>query len=115
MINTPKKRILYTLLFIILSFILVYGIFQYSSSSDSIQVKTYRISDGWGYQIIVREKVYIDQPFIPVIYGKKAFPDKESASKAGKIVKDKLNNHQLPALTMDDIKNIGLDSSGNLK
>jgi hypothetical protein len=113
-IDKSKGRILYLLLFIVLLFLLVYSIFQFTSPSDSIMVKTYKISDGWGYKIIIKDKVFINQPFIPVLPGKNAFPDKKSALKAGKIVKEKLINHQRPSLTKEDIKEIGLDSLGNL-
>jgi hypothetical protein len=77
-------------------------------------VKTYKVSDGWGYQIIIKEKVLIDQPFIPGLPGKKAFPDKKSAARTGKIVLERLINHQSPTITKEDFKEIGLDSSGNI-
>jgi hypothetical protein len=114
-IDKSKGRILYPLLFSILSIVILYNIFQYISPADDYRVKTYKVSDGWGYQILRKDRVIIDQPFIPVLAGKKAFPDKKSASKAGKIVKERLDNHQLPALTIEDIKEIGLDGDGNKK
>jgi hypothetical protein len=107
-----KWRIQYPLFFILLSAFLVYTIIHRTSASDQVKVKTYQVSEGWGYRIIIKDKVFIDQPFIPVLPGKKAFPDKKSAFKAGNIVKQKLISRKLPALTKEDIEELGLDSLG---
>lgn len=112
-IKILKGRILYSILFIVLSSILVYNIYKFTSSSDTLQVKTYKVSDGWGYQITTNDKVFIDQPFIPVLTGKKAFPSRKSATKAGNIVKERLLDRKQPALTKKDLLIIGLDSLGN--
>lgn len=113
-IDKTKGRILYPVLFVILSLILAYNIFQLTSPSDSLKVKAYKVSDGWGFQILQKDEVFIDQPFIPVFSGKKPFPDKRSALKAGNIVKERIVNHLQPALKKEDLEKIGLDSSGNL-
>ena len=81
-----------------------------TSTTGEFQVKTYRVTDGWGYQILVNSKVYIDQPFIPVLQGRIPFPDRKSARLTGKIVMQKLENHRLPAITREDIHRLGLDN-----
>jgi hypothetical protein len=115
MIDFSMRRFLFLLLCSILSCFILYKVYQFISPSDYNSVKTYKVSDGWGYQIIIKEKVLIDQPFIPGLPGIKAFPDKKSAAKTGKIVLERLLNHQSPTITKEDIKEIGLDSSGNIK
>jgi hypothetical protein len=112
MINLTKKRFLYTLLFTVLSLFVLYEVCHYFSPADSNRVKTYQVSGGWGYQIIIKNKVLIDQPFIPGLPGKLAFPDKKSAAKTGKIVLQRLLNHQSPTITEEDIKEMGIDVSG---
>ncbi len=109
-----KWRILYPLFFILFSSLLVYTIVLHASQAGKVKVRTYRVNEGWGYQILLRNKVYIDQPFIPVFQGKVAFPDKRSAHRAGNLVKRKLVNNELPALTKDDLKKLGLDSPENV-
>jgi len=82
MIESSKKRILYPLFFILLSGIIVFNIGRSASPEDSSKyhVKAYRVSGGgWGYQLSLKNKVFIDQSFIPVIEGKKPFPTRESA------------------------------------
>lgn len=59
------------------------------------------------------DKVIIDQPFIPVIPGKKAFPDRKTAAKAGRLVRERMMNKEIPALKKEDLNEIGLDNSGN--
>jgi hypothetical protein len=109
-IDTRKKRILYPLFFILLVAFSGYCLLQLTSSSRRVKVKTCQVTGGWGYQISVKGKVFIDQPFIPVIPGRKAFPDEKSAFRAGKLVKQKLVHHRPPALTREDFKKLGLDS-----
>ena len=112
-INKSKKRIIYPLFFILISSLLVYVILENSSEAHGVKVETYTVSDGWGYQIKVNDKVFIDQPFIPVIAGSKPFPSRSTALKAGKIVKQKLIDRKMPSLTEEDFRMIGIDSLGN--
>lgn len=107
-----KWRILYPLFFILFLSWLAYTIFH-NTSQAGIKVRTYQVQEGWGYQILLKDKVYIDQPFIPVLQGKVAFPDKRSAHQAGKLVKQKLVNHKLPTLTKEDLKTLELDNLEN--
>lgn len=108
--DNSAKRILYPLFFLLLAACLLFAIFRHTSPAGKVKVNTYRVPDGWGYRIVMNGKVYIDQPFIPVIPGRKAFPDKRSASRTGRLVKQKLIHRQLPTLTMEDLSELGLDS-----
>lgn len=108
-----KWRILYPPFFIILSACIVYTFVHQTSPCGKIEVRTYRVPEGWGYQILVKDKVYIDQPFIPVFQGRVAFPDRKSARRTGNLVKHKLLNHKQPTLTKDDIRSLGLENPEN--
>jgi hypothetical protein len=85
----------------------------FNPSTETLNVKTFRVSGGWGYQIYVHKKLFIDQPYIPVIQGNRPFPDQESALKAANTVKAKMLQGKSPSLTMDDILKTGVDSLGN--
>jgi hypothetical protein len=104
-----KWRILYPLFFILFLSWLAYTIIHHTPQAGKVKIRTYQVQEGWGYRILLKDKVYIDQPFIPVVQGKVAFPDKRSAHRAAKLVKQKLVNHKLPALTKEDLKKLGLD------
>lgn len=115
---TTKKTKYYRLLLVSIA-IAVLSLISYrvflSPSTETLTVKTFRVSGGWGYQIYIHQKLYIDQPFIPAIQGKKPFPDRMSALRAAKTVKAKLLRGQRPELTTDDLIKAGVDSLGNLK
>jgi|WetSurSiteA1Bulk_404760.scaffolds.fasta_scaffold02176_3 hypothetical protein len=111
-INFRKRRILYPLFFALLLITALYVVVQKPFSGE-VKVKAQRVSGGWGYQVLVNNRVFIDQPIIPVLEGNRAFPNRRSALKAGTIVKKKLQARQLPNLTREDLEKIGIDSLEN--
>ena len=115
MITTKKTKryrlVLLSLAIAVLSLI-AYRVFL-GPSTETLHVKTFRVSGGWGYQINIHQKLYIYQPFIPAVPGKKPFPNRMTALRAAKTVKAKLLRGQRPDLTMDDILKTGVDSLGN--
>jgi len=116
MMITTKRTKLYKLLWLglaiaVLSFI-GYRVFV-GPSTETLNVQPFRVSGGWGYQISVHQKVYIYQPFIPAIPGKKPFPNRMTALRAAKTVKAKMLRGQRPDLTIEDILKTGVDSLGN--
>lgn len=80
----------------------------YDSHSESVELETFRLEDGWGYKIVMNKKTVIYQPTIPAIGKERAFPNEKSARKAGTIVKERIMKHQDFALTTNDLIEIGL-------
>jgi hypothetical protein len=116
MITTRKikgYRLLFISIAIVLLSVVAYQVFFHARTSDTLKIETFRVSGGWGYNIVTRGRVFIYQPFIPGIPGKKPFPDRKSALGAAKMVKSKLEQGKLPSLTPEDILKTGLDSLGN--
>jgi len=70
------------------------------------EVELYKNGDGWGYDILKKDKVYIQQPFMPAIEGEVPFPDRKSAKKTGRLVIKKIRNHKSPAITKEEINAI---------
>ena len=93
--KTKKYWLLLLSLAIAVLSLIAYRVY-FNPSTETLNVKTFRVSGGWGYQIYVHKKLFIDQPYIPVIQGKKPFPDRMSALKAAKTVKAKLLQGQQP-------------------
>ena len=110
--KTKRYRLLLLLIAITVLSLIAYRVFL-SPSTETLSVETFRVSGGWGYQISVHQQVYIYQPFIPAIPGKKPFPSRLTALRAAKTVKAKLLRGQRPDLTIDDIMKAGVDSVGN--
>ena len=69
-------------------------------------VEIYKSGDGWGYDILKKEKVYIHQPFVPAVEGEVPFPDRKSAKETGRLVIKKIRNNESPALTKKEVQSI---------
>lgn len=108
MISRPWL-ILITLSVLALLSALSYRLFLHSSAPETLKTEIYRVSGGWGYKILVQEQILIEQPFIPGSPGKKPFPDKRSASRAAGMVKSRMIHGEKPALTREDILELGID------
>ena len=71
-------------------------------------LKVVRLDHGWGYEIRKNNKPFIVQDFIPAVAGKKVFADRKSARKTGLLVLGKLRNNQMPAVTVPELKELGV-------
>jgi hypothetical protein len=108
MTDISGKRVIYPLLFIILSGIIIFNIVRITSSSGEEKVTAYQVEGGWGYRISQHDQIMIDQPFIPLLPGKNTFPSKRSAIKTGKLVLKRLHEKRIPVITFEDLKDLGL-------
>jgi uncharacterized protein DUF4907 len=73
-----------------------------------VKVVPFQSSFGWGYEIDVDEKVYIKQPFIPAISGRRGFEKKEDALLVGNKVVSNINNQMSPAISIKDLEELGI-------
>jgi hypothetical protein len=73
---------------------------------QTFQPSVYRVVNGWGYDILVNDKLLIRQESIPVIQDNRPFPTKIQAENTAALVIKKLENGQHPSLTMTDIESI---------
>lgn len=96
-----KKAIIFALFAVITGVLLILA-----GRGHFYDVELYKSGDGWGYDILKKEKVYIHQPFMPAVEGEVPFPDKKSAGKAGRLVIKKIRNRELPSITQEEIKAI---------
>jgi hypothetical protein len=76
-----------------------------SKSDASIELQTFRTDDqGWGYQILVNNKVMVSQPIIPAIDSVMSFPTEESARKVGQLVLEKIINKENFAVSKQEVE-----------
>lgn len=61
------------------------------------------VASGWGYNILVDNKIFIHQEYIPAIMGKKTFANKDDAMKTAAIAVEKLKHGKQPAITQSDL------------
>lgn len=101
------KRAIYPLLFVILTGIIIFNINRFSSSRQT-RVETYQVDGGWGYRIHFGDRTTIDQPFIPLLPGKTAFPSRRSAEKTGELVRERLEKGIVPVISFQDLRELKL-------
>ena len=94
-----KKAIIFALFAVILGVLVTLA-----GRGHFYDVELYKSGDGWGYNILKKDNVYIHQPFMPAVEGEVPFPDKKSARKTGRLVIKKIRKHKSPAVTKEEIK-----------
>lgn len=67
-----------------------------------------RVDQGWGYEIRKNNKLFIYQDCIPAIPGNQPFTDRKSAKATGRLVLEKLRNHQIPSVSGDELEELGV-------
>ena len=63
---------------------------------------------GWGYNIMVGDKIFIHQQCIPAIPGNKPFASKEDALKTAEVVIKKIVSHKLPYVTRKELDSLNI-------
>lgn len=79
---------------------------QTTTKKSFIKLGAIQIEDGWGYEILIDQKIYISQKCIPVIDGNQVFKSKHDALKVGEIVIRKLRNNVTPTVTKEELMNL---------
>lgn len=69
------------------------------------ELQTFQLGDGWGYRIVVNDKVLINQPTIPAIDTVRPFPSEISAYTVGSLVLDRMNKNLDFSVSIEDIEN----------
>lgn len=77
-----------------------------NGKDDEVAAQVYRQDGGYGYKIIYRERVLINQGAIPAIPGGKKFCDSLDAVKVSNEVLERFKNRTTPTITADDLKRL---------
>ena len=65
--------------------------------------------EGWGYRVMLNGELYINQPHIPAIQGKKGFSNPVFAKMTGDFVIQKiLEGFSPPTLTVEELDSLGV-------
>ena len=76
-----------------------------ATGSDLLPVALHslKLKDGWGYEVLVDNKVFIHQDCIPAIASFKRFGTEAEALQIGNVVIDKIKHGHKPGLTVQEI------------
>ncbi len=87
--------------------VIIFSISQYRKyKTRSVYVKARQINSGWGYDIYVKDSVYISQDIIPSINGRKTFVTKTDAEKVGELMVLKMKKNQIPNVTEHELDSL---------
>ena len=79
-------------------------------SLPQVEIKTFKINGGWGYDIFRDGPLYIHQTNIPAVSGNQFFETEEDALKIAELAKMKIiemakkGKNGLPTMTVEEIK-----------
>ena len=94
----------------LLAIALIFFVFKkFIKQENAIEVKAFKVQNGWGYDVYRNNKVYIHQTIIPAIEGRKEFVSQEQAIIIGNLVAKKLNQGKgggLPQITVEELDSL---------
>jgi hypothetical protein len=96
-----KKRLIFALFPVIIAVTITL-----SGRGHFYEVSLFKSGDGWGYDIMKKDQIYIHQPYMPAFEGQVPFRNKISARKTGRLVAKKIRHHKSPAVTREELKSI---------
>lgn len=108
---TIKKKYYQFIIVFLIAAACAAAYYSYHHKKDErvfVQAQAIQTALGWGYNITVDNKIYIHQEFIPGIAGKHGFKTKEEALMVGRKVIEKISSNQLPTITQQDLKEMGI-------
>jgi len=80
--------------------------FSTTKSKTPLNSEIFKIGDGYGYQIELKDRVLIKQEYIPILEGKQPFTTAEDAKRTANKVITKLLKKESPILTISELKEL---------
>lgn len=75
-----------------------------SEKQSDFKAEVFKQENGYGYNILVKNKIFIKQNTIPAVVGNKVFCDSVDALKVSNMVLLLLKQNKMPTITKEDIK-----------
>ena len=87
---------------------MIFGLFK-ANTCAVISTKVFKVDNGFGYIITLREKVLIKQNTIPAIQKKIAFCSENDAISVANLVKSKIENNLIPTVSLQELNNLNIE------
>jgi hypothetical protein len=68
-----------------------------------LEVKSFKVNDGWGYTIGTNDKIMIKQTVIPTVSTKRSFKTEADALKVGNWVVERIKQNLSPTVAKKDL------------
>lgn len=73
---------------------------------EKIKAKVFQGVNGWGYDILVNDTLFIHQESVPARQGKTGFPEKKQAEQTARLIINKMERGELPVVTTFELEQI---------
>jgi len=81
----------------------------FQNNSDTFKTSVIQLDTGWGYEISINGKKYIQQTIIPAISGRYTFGSVENSQKTANFVAKKMmNNIFPPSVSVEELDSLGV-------
>jgi hypothetical protein len=77
-----------------------------NTKKERITAKVFQSLNGWGYDILVNNALFIHQESVPGRQGKTGFPEKKQAEQTAQLIINKMERGELPAVTTFELEQI---------
>lgn len=77
-----------------------------NARKERIAAKVFQGHNGWGYDILVNNTLFIHQESVPARHGKAGFPEKKQAEQTARLIINKMERGELPAVTTFELEQI---------
>lgn len=95
------------ILLALISLCLVVGLLLVQPAKKKIiGYTTFKTQSGWGYDILVKNKIIIHQENIPALAEDRGFTTQQQAYRAAGIVSEKLSSGKMPSLSVTEVQSI---------
>lgn len=78
-------------------------------NDSKYEIKITEQKSGFGYQVLKKHKILINQPFIPAIQGEKTFKNKEDAQQTANLVVSKIEKYSLPKISVHELDSMKIE------
>jgi len=106
------RQWLYTLLILLVGGLGIYGFYQWrvkwKKEHVYVELRPIQTDLGWGFDIWTDKTRFMHQPFIPAIAGYHGFKTKEDALAVGQVIYKRIIAGELPTISPEEIKEMGL-------
>jgi len=103
--NTKYQHILILGVSVILSVIILF-LFTEEKRQHRFDSRVFKAVSGWGYDILVDDKLFIHQESIPVVKGRNGFSRKEQAEKTAQLIINKMEKGEPPTVTTFELQKL---------
>lgn len=75
----------------------------------TVTARAFNHGNGWGYVVLLNDKLFIKQEHIPAIEGNKTFVKETDALKVAGLVVAKLKKNGKPTIAVEELQQLGIE------